>query len=1166
MPRCRVARPRGFILLYVLATLTLLAAMSVAFVNFQGLDRRVALSFTDGVRARMLAQSGVEHAIDLIRSDPRVRGAERPDRYWGDVDDETGAPHPRVPLEQATNPSFAVEADAKPQSVVIEGRRRGLSMVMSAGTYGRRADIAAIRAVPTQGQLFINDGVHEDGAPYRPVTQNLRRMLNVLGSLPGVGVRDAGDRIVQQRPPGGWRSVRDLRAIFGPAEFDALRPFVTTHAWVDANVCLPVPLSADPAVLGEYPPHLRPALLDPAGQLWRGSSALTRRGRNKDWRGRPIPTPLRFAPPASASDPAVRIYGTDELNPTWIQITRRAPVSVNDAPREVLVALLSDLRGFFVMEGRRASPDTLHGDRWGMRGAYRWMLTHHTSSPEPAIVPGPTTLDEGDEIGRLYATLPLRPTPASDPAAHVSAYAVADEIIACRARVASGRLDYSKAWFGGPLRTWRQFNAFCDALVEAGVLADRRSIFEDGASPLAQRTASRALADVLKANFNPNLHLNELNPDENLFTLVDKTDLIVQSTEFWLGPSPNYEIESLGRVLGPVGGTDALTAPNNRVMAQRTARAVVSFFEPVRQTTQRQFAAGTFGERSGSQPATHNGKSVEAGPEVGPGADENGWDGYVALPTVGGSGGVLFSESPEERLGSSLHGHFDADDRLHHHIDGPARCADLSNHELSGEGVENFAAPGESAPRPYMPSARHRLARDFEVGREPPALSARAPVDLRLDGIYSERHSAPAWWLSRAVWPDPVRGGRVRLNGAAAYWIKPSFFPESSGKTRVFLNASLSPHQAMPFGWMHLFAPAHDAPPLARSNTEDALPLYLKPIAPSSFLFGFNQGGVATGSLNHEDHAHDAAPRSVLAAHRWVHVVLRWKELSAARTRWDIYVNGALAGSYTQRPLAHAMRTDATPKRIGWSRRCDGTQSSLRLGSPSRAQADPTLGYVRPGYTDLTTAPVAPEIAHRLEHAADATFDEFYVWGFPTAEPVDGAVEQALSLWQQGRYAVPDGDEGVFTSGPLPLTDATARVLPPPSPAQAPPGAGPSRRLPAPAGPRRIVGMSWTLLGEATDAQGRAVVYDYAGDPPTPRVARVEMSWVVDGRPVATGSDDGWTDFGGSAVVAGSEVRYRAQFRIEGVSPDTILLATPVLDDVTLLVSSGPRLIDAEME
>src|SRR6185295_1640235 len=155
--------------------------------------------------------------------------------------------------------------------------------------------------------------------------------------------------------------------------------------------------------------------------------------------------------------------------------------------------------------------------------------------------------DGGGECGALYRSVPFT-GPGGRNKAGIPAAAVVDEILACRDRKPSPGvpgLDYAGLPFGGPFGSWAQFNLFVDTLVERGLLADLRAAFfwdYDGAgnrlpgSPLQLRAASQAIGDVLKANFNPNLHLNELNPNRNLFAQVDKTDLIVHSTEFCFTP------------------------------------------------------------------------------------------------------------------------------------------------------------------------------------------------------------------------------------------------------------------------------------------------------------------------------------------------------------------------------------------------------------------------------------------------------------------------------------------------------------------------------------------------------------------------------------------------------------------------------------------------------
>ena len=97
--------------------------------------------------------------------------------------------------------------------------------------------------------------------------------------------------------------------------------------------------------------------------------------------------------------------------------------------------------------------------------------------------------------------------------------------------------------FGGPFKTWAQFHAFCDHLARTAILSDDRFPEEH-----CRRQGSQALADVLKANFNPNFTPNEINPDRNLYLMVDKTDLIVNSTEFCFLPTGYFQVNALGRI------------------------------------------------------------------------------------------------------------------------------------------------------------------------------------------------------------------------------------------------------------------------------------------------------------------------------------------------------------------------------------------------------------------------------------------------------------------------------------------------------------------------------------------------------------------------------------------------------------------------------------------
>src|SRR6185369_13248614 len=92
-----------------------------------------------------------------------------------------------------------------------------------------------------------NDGL-ENGLE-GTTSKNLRRILNNLGDL--LGTKGVGDKLIDQRPAGGYYAKRELNAVLGPTVAAKVQPFVTTRAWVDPSVANPVPLSRE--TLSSYP-------------------------------------------------------------------------------------------------------------------------------------------------------------------------------------------------------------------------------------------------------------------------------------------------------------------------------------------------------------------------------------------------------------------------------------------------------------------------------------------------------------------------------------------------------------------------------------------------------------------------------------------------------------------------------------------------------------------------------------------------------------------------------------------------------------------------------------------------------------------------------------------------------------------------------------------------
>ncbi len=1175
IPRSR----RGVVLIVVLGMLTLLALLATAFVTLASVERATARNYLDGVRARLLAQAGVETALARLGETASLTGF---------LDDASWA------FKDAAEPSFF-----SGKSLRIGGGTAGISGVMETGAYGLNGDLFTLRIVDANSQINVNDGA--DLGPRHSVSRNLRRVLDILGAQPSVNVPGLGDKVLACRPPGGYPSKADVaRALsFDRSAWRRAREFLTVNSWSDPDVCEPVPLSS--AAEAHCPvPFQRP-------------EGIYRYGHQRDARGTLIKAPLLPFDPGAGNPTHNALWGRDSLNPQWIEIVRRSPVNVNTARREVLMALLIDLEGVFLVERRRETPD---GYAWaGLRYSYDGAG------------------GDGEEGGLLYRKLPFTGQGGRGTRG-IPAEAVVDEILACRSRKPSPRvpgLDYARAPFGGPFRSWAQFNLFADALVRGGLLKETRAeIFLDydasgrpvPGSPLQLRIASQAVADVLKANFNPNLHLNEINPNRNLFAHVDKTDLVVHSTEFCFAPMGVFEIESTGLVVRPRDGEDALAAAENETIASHKAAAHARLFDAVRETTQAQFFAGTFSARRAG-PETNSTWSLETGPEPdnGPAPAENRHEGYLQLPTLGGNLFAPDAHKPPRALwttlsdpsfypgacttaapgtgqfGSVIHAHFQFDHAAHHHAN---RCAHAWPRRWDGfrlpQGAwttqtsrkcclnRNWEDRTEPIPPPYGPvdSARvpgpphrYRLARSFSLREGTPSAFEAAPSDLRVDGAYVERHSAFGYWIEENV--------SFNFNeGVAAFWLKPGFFPEATGKSRTLLSLSRyhahAPETMNPSPFALFFVPGP-----ARG---DSWPVYgAGMFRPASLAFGFGfssdtgynwemngLGGPGGGppEKHATSHAFAFTPTlnregsGLLRAHEWTHVAVTWDnprdELPDSATA-QVYVNGRILPGSAGMPHLYAPehgRGQPFARTPRWGIHSlqallPGADvpkwcvNSIRLGGEPSTLFDGVLGDVFP-----------------RNFSADATFDEFYVWRDRRTSG-GGGMAGAQLLWGRGRCYKPDDRDpadALFTSRPIPLPGPILRVLPPAA------GAAPAAPVPP---PKRLLGISWTEVAEDCDREG-PLMYDYASMPPAPL------------RPAGGTAADLWVRAGESScgpfrnpgysvirspsggpldVPAGAEVRIGAKLKMGGPSsPATVLLSTPVLDDVTLYFDrGGPELL-----
>jgi hypothetical protein len=1328
----------GAVLIFVMGILFLLAVLGTTFHMLSRAELSISSNYLDEVRAKILARSGVDAAVremrDLLTRDTRhfldSAAARRSLMYFGSDVTETLA-IPGVPLRSAQSPSFAVEVDGDPGSgspeplqVMIDGESVGFSGVTTGGTHGRNADLYTLKVVDTSSQIYLNDLDN----------LNLQRILDNLGRIPEIHIPALGERILRGRPEDGFRSKHQLtESILTNEEFERIQNFVCVHTWVDRRVCNPVPLSPTTRGYAAGLTERRPVVSEGhpvQSTSTDGSRRMYRYGRNPDYYGQPNPAPLEPFD-QSRSVPASTVYGWDELNPQYIEITSRAPVNINTASREVLLALIDGLDGFFVMDSPAAIMD-----------GYYWLNLRNHYRSDPTISPRFVDSESGG-IGMLYRTQPFRMDNPED--MPMSAHRIVDAILSRRSVQ--------------PFRHWEDFNAFVDSLVgPGGPIWDTRSILravpvQFPSKPMGDRAtrtlwtaplwvntlrfwiASQAAADVLKANFNPNLHLNELNPNQALHTYVDKTDLIHASTEFCFLPTGCFEITAMGRVLLPVSGDDSLTAPNNRELARHSIQTVVQVYDLVRHATQSDFYGGDLMQVGNPdfRPDisrfvnyhTNNNLPLETGPEPDNGLAprQNEYEGYVQLASLGGvlpvpslvsSPVAGMTHKPRDAVwdtprggrahGERAHGHFVFDADLHYARAAAETKNDAKRRSLTRnwnreervpyQGFYNWPDWSEQAQpvgtRPLVgpygynddpelsafrdgnPESRIRIARSYrsEGGRIEGVFAP--PSDLRIDGLYSERGSAPIYWPGSAGLPTSNGSSNLRVDeGVVCYWMKPGFDPALASKVHTWFSVSrlhqLSREQTFlglrngrlemiyreqasewwknwinPSPFAHYLFPRYpkdpDDPmePVYRVDSAGPRAVWNIPANSMGFGYGFSwntghgtlppaslqgvtsgegapaynyvynpgnqiSGGVITPSLNRS--ATRARPNDAasdpLQFGKWMHVTLSWSmDAPTVEAQEEIRINGSswvmIDGSMES--AAHPFVPDRRPPlndspAATWFLDDFNPRGIVRrtvpeVTIPSEPVGGPDLVVrVEPGdeaprfFPDLGLNPIRigepqvlnPGVFDRIEdspHArlatrnfsADSTVDELFIWG-----DMDEGRAHALEQYRLGRYY--RNNDGMFRS---PAIDVRHHLT--------------SRELALPGSGLRLLGVSWTQSGcgyDANRAVGRRFDVDNLSGETVSAPITMLLSvddgdnWV--GRAGGIGElsslpermiDSSWSaalsaDGNPLEIQEPWRIRYAALFETEADPLNTVLIETPLLDDVILYVmSERPRILE----
>lgn len=474
----------GIALLLAVCFLGLMAILGGAFLTLARLERNTAVQRVKASKAYLLARSGLEDAVARLSTgqDPVYGGEDwdasgtlDPNEQAQEVENLSTLDVDACPAGHAMRPSFFVkDAAGMPALQPVSGRDRGQSGTSGFGTY-------ALRIADLNARVHINGGDLSptgcaDLAPGGPNGFLLRLLDNLDRVLTGTSLPSLGSEVVGQRPPGGYRSVDDLKPLLGGGRFAQFSRHLTALAWVDPKVVKPQPVPGRP-------------------RRWQGIDDIHRLGQGATaGDGTPAAPWTRIMPSGgSILDPtpyAVRwerefIYAASQLRLGDVVLEPRAPIAVNTASEAVLAAAFTGLSGtvmevwdgnagydggfsFFnnVANGAVDPPWVMPVSKWPYPNGDKtedtpWIRTRamygsgYGSPSRPWYGPRNYNPVANHGVGHGGSPLPcpcplgrLAETPALTPG---QALGIAR---ALRDRIAQA----------GPLQTWEDFNRFVDAL------------------------------------------------------------------------------------------------------------------------------------------------------------------------------------------------------------------------------------------------------------------------------------------------------------------------------------------------------------------------------------------------------------------------------------------------------------------------------------------------------------------------------------------------------------------------------------------------------------------------------------------------------------------------------------------------------------------------------
>ncbi len=646
------------------------------------------------------------------------------------------------------------------------------------------------------------------------------------------------------------------------------------------------------------------------------------------------------------------------------------------------------------------------------------------------------------------------------------------------------------------IATWEAWNAFCDTLAFTGTPEE-----------------VEARRDLLKANFNPNSDLNKFNPDASLARRVDKSDLLVYSTEFSLLSLGCGRVHSVGRVLDARG----------RLLASAQAGADIQGDGVFRITTQREFVAGDLGQLD------------LAGDEAAP-------RGYGDVPYVTPAQGNLmaFGHKLFGGSGMSLQSLPEPHTAPPASYDGQLRLATLETADGQDGPTMMFLARFDDGFAADHSGGAGTLALAAPYDSDQPLASASLwdasrPNTLHTDGLYIERGRQPGY---------ACMGNMAAQRGTISFWAKPSY---DGQRQNVDQGGWSGGHKVR----RHLYWNATRTDGVTPPNEKTAALAFVNA---TSSQFGATVcgpvafGGILETRLTSSDdlgfgwiETSVATPQRTDPPHRWRLLTMFW---DAAESTASYALNVAV-----DRGLRAADRGD-------WWYGLTLLSGDIDFRMPDGYTM--TSGLLPPAVFYLGRRGNDHQNGHPIANygAPDATFDEFaiYDFGAVNATAWAAAVTMTQNRFADGRFIKASAYAGLgaggneapeYHSAPVDLGRARLKRLA--WTAVVPRGLRAPLRQGGQAGVDGDDGPDGRILLELADPSGQAYALDARGRP----------------------MDRIFTRSGGEAVGRWVEAPFlfHAAFQPNLEDPDDTPILDPLaLDDVTLTYErpGGPRLLQWE--